>query len=59
MYASTLKKETILERGQTACLLKEEHLAVLSAAGETLLNQAFSLPRSRMVSDIIKVYISG
>jgi hypothetical protein len=25
-------------------LLKDEHLAVLSAAGETLLNQAFSLP---------------
>ncbi len=36
--------ETIPERGQTACLLKEEHLAVLSAVGETLLNQAFSLP---------------
>ncbi len=36
--------ETIPERGQSAYLLKEDHLAVLYAPGETLLNQAFSLP---------------
>jgi len=28
-------RETIPERGQSACLLKKEHLAVLSAPGET------------------------
>ncbi len=36
--------ETIPERGQSACLLKEEQLAVFYASGETLLNQAFSWP---------------
>jgi hypothetical protein len=40
----SLYQETIPERGQSAYLLKEDHLAVLYAPGETLLNQAFSLP---------------
>jgi hypothetical protein len=39
-----LSQETIPERGQSACLLKEDHLAVLYASGETLLNQASYLP---------------
>ncbi len=36
--------ETVAEQGQSASLLKEDHLTVLSAPGEALLNQAFSLP---------------
>ncbi len=43
-YAALAKQETIPERGQSAYLLKEDHLAVLCAPGEALLNQAFSLP---------------
>ena len=39
-----LLPETVPEQGQSASLLKEGHLAVLSAPGEALLNQAFSLP---------------
>jgi hypothetical protein len=36
--------------GESACLPKESHLAVLYRPGETLLNQIFGLPRNGMVS---------
>jgi len=41
-----MSNETIPKRGQRTCtcVLKEDHLAILYASGETPLNQAFSLP---------------
>ncbi len=46
MSALLKEQETIPGWGQIACLLKEEHLAVLYGPGEALLNQARGLPLS-------------